>query len=173
MFNKPGAKLVIALIGAVLVGGAAVGIAMAGGSHPTKTRVAALNPSGQCVLLPPSSDIVQNPDKHSDWQINSTCASLLETTGTPTATNEATVTPTETATAPLATETPEATATPAATGTPGNDETDVEEVGENETDHADATTTPEAEHVGTPEAPHTHPDTEASRGRGSEHSEGD
>jgi hypothetical protein len=32
-------------------------------------KMAATNPDGHCVMLPPTSDIVEQPDKHPDWQL--------------------------------------------------------------------------------------------------------
>jgi len=91
-----------AVVGALLVAGATIGIAgAAGGLHlgrlaghatPPVSKVAATNPDGHCVLLPSVSDIIKHPEKHPGWYvIGGLCC-----TAPPTPTPAATATPTPT-----------------------------------------------------------------------------
>jgi hypothetical protein len=42
---------------------------------PTGGRTPAVNPAGRCIMLPNSSDIIRNPDKHSNWSVGGCGAS--------------------------------------------------------------------------------------------------
>ncbi len=95
MWKSPVYRLATAVGGALLLGGAVLGIAGAAGgggvandvlhtlsvtspggssevASPTPTpdaKSAATNPDGHCVMLPKTSDVVRHPEKHPDWHV--------------------------------------------------------------------------------------------------------
>lgn len=95
MWKSPVYRLATVVGGALLLGGAALGIAGATGGggaandflhtlsltsrgsgsevgSPTPApdaKSAATNPDGHCVMLPKTSDVVRHPEKHPDWHV--------------------------------------------------------------------------------------------------------